>query len=121
VGVPIAINNAVKVLSITVPTGYVWWLDGYAFNLFPSAGNELNYNWQLRVEGQDILNKGQSVLLPGRPIQAAQKVPVGYTQGELLRCPPGTEVEVIVTALNTLAASDSVAATVFGFLEGVEL
>ena len=116
--VPIFANQAQVVLRIQVPQGYVFWIDGYAFDLFPNTSNELNYIWQLRINGLDFLNKGNPVPQPGRPVHSPQKVTIGRTKAEMFVTQPGSVIEVVVQAINTLGASDSVSATVFGQLEG---
>lgn len=118
--VPIIQGIAISILDVVVPNGFKWWIDGYAFGLFPSQANELNYYWMVRVDGRDILNVGPNTLQPGRPIQSPVKVPIGYTKDEMFLVEPGSRVEVVVQALNTLGASDSVSATLFGELEGIE-
>jgi hypothetical protein len=116
--VPVFAQQAVVLVSLVVPVGYVYWIDGYAFDLFPSTANELNYFWQLRVNGQDILNRGTSGLALGRPIHAPQKVQVGYDKGTMLRAQEGALVELVCQAISTIGASDSISGTIFGTLEG---
>lgn len=116
--VPIFAQQAVVLVSVVVPTGYVYFVDGYALDLFPNQVNELNYYWQLRVNGQDILNRGASGIQPGRPVHAPNKVPIGYDKNTMLRAQEGSLIELVVQALNTIGASDAVAGTIFGTLEG---
>jgi hypothetical protein len=116
--VPVIQNQGVSVLRIQVPFGRRWWISGYAFNLFPSQANELNYYWQLRVDGTDLLNKGVATVQPGRPVQTPDQVTIGRDKEQMFLAGPGSIVEVAVLALNTLGASDNVSAAVFGFLEG---
>ena len=117
--VPIFQNGGMDVLDVVVPIGYQWWIDGYAMNLFPSTANELNYRWQLLVNGRDIINQGNAAPAPGRPVQDPGKVTIGRTKSQMYLAQPGARVQVVVTALNTIGASDSVSACVFGQLEGI--
>jgi hypothetical protein len=117
--VPIFAQQAVVLISLVVPVGYVYWLDGYAFDLFPSVTNELNYYWQLRINGQDVLNRGGAgSAAPGRPVHAPQRVTIGRDKATMLRAQEGSLIELVVQALNTIGASDSVSGTIFGTLEG---
>ena len=117
--VPIFQNQGQVLLQIQVPQGYKYWIDGYAFDLFPSTANELNYIWQLRINGMDFLNKGNPTPQVGRPVHSPQKVTIGRTKAEMFLAQPGAVIEVVVLAVNTLGASDSVSATIFGQLEGM--
>lgn len=116
--VPVFAQQAVVLVSLVVPVGYIYWLDGYAFDLFPNTANELNYFWQLRINGQDVLNRGVAGQALGRPIHAPQKVQIGYDKSTMLRAQEGALVELVVQAINTIGASDSVSGTIFGTLEG---
>lgn len=116
--VPVFIGQAVVLVSLVVPLGYIYWIDGYAFNLFPSTANELNYFWQLRVNGQDLLNRGVAGQALGRPVQAPQKVIIGSDKSTMLRAQEGALVELVVQAISTIGASDSISGTIFGTLEG---
>lgn len=118
--VPIFSQQAVVLVSLVVPTGYVYWLEGYAFDLFPSVANELNYFWQLRLNGQDVLNRGTRTAQPGRPVHSPVQVTIGRDKDTMLRAEAGSLVELVVQALNTIGASDSVSGTIFGTLEGVQ-
>lgn len=115
--VPIFAQQAVVLVSVIVPVGYKFWVEGYALDLFPSQTNELNYFWQLRINGQDVLNRG-SAQQPGRPVHSPNKVTIGRDKSTMLLAQEGALVELVVQALNTLGASDAVAGTIFGTLEG---
>jgi len=117
--VPIFTAFPVAVLDFVVPLGYRLWLDGYAFDLFPNQSNELNYNWQLIANGQDVLNKGASMATRGRPVHTPGKVTVGRDKTSMILVQPGNRVQVLVSAFSNLGASDFVSACVFGYLEGV--
>lgn len=118
--VPIFAGQSVELIDTVVPEGMILWIDGYAFNLFPNVANELNYWWQLRVNGQNILNTngGGNPPQPGRPVQAPQKVIIGSDKSTMILVQPGSRIEVVVTAISTIGASDSISATVFGTLQG---
>lgn len=116
--VPIFAQQAVVLVSVVVPTGYVYFVEGYALDLFPNQVNELNYYWQLRINGQDVLNRGTRTLQPGRPVHSPVKVSVGYDKNTMLRAQEGSLIELVVQALNTIGASDAVSGTIFGTLEG---
>jgi len=116
---PIFANQAVNVLNLQVPVGYQMWISGYAFNLFPNQMNELNYFWQLRIDGMDMLNKG-GPMQPGRPIQSAAQVTIGRDKSQMFLAQQGSVIQVVVMAINTLGASDSVSASIFGQLEGLQ-
>ena len=117
--VPIFQNQGQILLELQVPQGYKFWIDGYAFDLAPNTTNELNYIWQLRINGMDMLNKGNPSPQVGRPVHSPQKVTIGRTKAEMFLAAPGSVVQVVVLAVNTLGASDNVSATVFGQLEGM--
>jgi hypothetical protein len=117
--VPIFKAFPTLLLDFTVPVGYQFWLSAYAFNLFPNTGNEMNYYWQLRVNGQDILNKGNTGPNPGRPIQSPDLVTIGRDKTSMMLVQAGNNIQCVVSALSDLGASDFLSATVLGYLEGV--
>lgn len=102
-----------------VPDGYQLWITGYAFDLFPSTTNELNYIWRLFVNGQDILNHGNPTPARGRPVLSNEPVQLGYDKAGWQLARAGDVVEVVVQAFAAVGASDTITATVFGNLEAV--
>jgi hypothetical protein len=117
--VPTVAGAATVLVSRYVPQGYRYWINAYAFNLFPSTSNELNYQWFLRINGQDFLNKGIIQPAPGRPVQSPTQVQIGYTKDEMFLAQPGALIEIVVMAITTLGSSNRVSGAVFGFLESI--
>lgn len=117
--VPIVAAQGVVLVDVNVPVGYRYWIDGYALDLAPDTTNELNYRWQILVDGVDLLNKGQQYPAPGRPVHAPQKVTIGRDKGQMFLAQQGSRIQVTVNAIGTLAASDEISATIFGQLEGL--
>jgi hypothetical protein len=109
--------NAVTVLSFIVPTGYQLWIKAYAFDLFPSTTNELNYAWRIFIDGQDILNASDQELIYGRPQRNNLITAIGDTKESQKLALPGNVVEIVVQAKAAVPASDRVSATLFGNLE----
>lgn len=105
------------VLNFVVPNGYQFWIEAYAFDLFPNTVNELNYGWRIFVNGQDILNKGSQGLLFGRPVKSNEQVFFGKDRDSQILAVPGNEISVIVQAAAAIPAGDQISATIFGTLE----
>ncbi len=115
---PQAKATPITLIDERVPDGSRLWLEQYFFYLAPSS-RELNYYWQILINGIDVINYGSATQFPGRPSPANVPVSFGQTRDQQPCIGPGSHIEVVVMALSDLMNTDDISATITGSLEGV--
>lgn len=108
----------VEVLFERVPDGHNYWLESASFYLFPDTHN-LDFHWEILVNGIDILNYGNNNRYPGLPLQFGNQINFGSTRDQQIMVRPGSLIRVLIIAIAPpLAWTDIATATLMGSLVG---